>query len=102
MKIEFFEPPMCCSTGVCGPTVDLTLVAVMDDIKKLKNKYEGLEIERYMISQQPMKFKENDAVYKLVKEQGREVLPIVTFNGEVIKTNGYPTFTEMEKYIGDE
>ena len=45
MKIEFFDPPMCCSTGVCGPTVDLTLVMVMDDIKRLKEKYEGLEIE---------------------------------------------------------
>ncbi|MCM1989341.1 arsenite efflux transporter metallochaperone ArsD [Oceanirhabdus seepicola] len=102
MKIEFFEPPMCCSTGVCGPTVDLTLVALMDDIKKLKVKYDGLEIERYMISQQPLKFKENEAVYKLVKEQGKDVLPIVTFNGKVIKTNGYPTFDEMEKCIGDE
>lgn len=22
MKIEVFDPPMCCSSGVCGPAVD--------------------------------------------------------------------------------
>ncbi|MDO7786608.1 arsenite efflux transporter metallochaperone ArsD [Desulforamulus aquiferis] len=99
MKIEFYEPPMCCPTGICGPSVDEKLVKLVENIDTLKKKYTGLEIERYMMTQQPSKFKENDSVYKLVKEQGKDVLPIATFNGEVIKTGGYPTLDEMEKII---
>lgn len=32
MKIEVFDPALCCSTGVCGPSVDLKLIriAVLD------------------------------------------------------------------------
>ena len=26
MKLEVFDPPMCCSSGVCGPKVDKKLV----------------------------------------------------------------------------
>ncbi|WP_432409440.1 arsenite efflux transporter metallochaperone ArsD [Wukongibacter sp. M2B1] len=102
MKIEFFEPAMCCSTGVCGPSVDEKLVKLMENIEYLKRKYEGIQIERYMVTQQPMKFKENEKVYKLVKDNGRKVLPITTVNGEVIKTRGYPTLEEMEKSLGVE
>lgn len=102
MIVEFFEPPMCCSTGVCGPSVDEKLVKLMENIELLKKKYKGIKIERYMITQHPMKFKENENVYKLVKENGRKILPITTLNGQVIKTDIYPTLEEMEGSIGDE
>lgn len=101
MKIELFEPPMCCSTGVCGPSVDHTLVALMEDIKKINEKYTEVQVERYMISQQPAKFKENAEVFKLIKEKGRGVLPIVTVDSKVVKTNGYLSFDEMEVHIGE-
>ena len=29
-KLEVFDPAMCCSTGVCGPTVDPKLVRPSD------------------------------------------------------------------------
>ena len=28
--VEIFDPPMCCSTGLCGPTVDQTLLTVSE------------------------------------------------------------------------
>ncbi len=102
MRIEFFEPPMCCPTGVCGPSVDEKLVRLTENIESLKNKYEGIQIERYMITQHPMKFKENHGVYKLVKDNGRKILPITVINGQVIKTHEYPTLEEMVKSLGDE
>jgi hypothetical protein len=37
-----------------------------------------------------MKFMENEDVYKLVKEKGREILPITTINGKILKTEDYP------------
>ena len=101
LKIEFFEPPMCCSTGICGPSVDENLVKISENIQTLKKKHEGALIERYQISQQPGKFKENEAVFNTVKEQGRQVLPITTVNGVIIKTQGYPSLEEIEKKIGE-
>ncbi|MDT8900295.1 arsenite efflux transporter metallochaperone ArsD [Anaeroselena agilis] len=98
-RLEFFEPPMCCSTGLCGPSVDEKLVQLNTDIETLREKYPGMIIERYMITQQPLKFRENPVVYQLVKEKGKEVLPITALNGEVIKTNQYPDLAETEKRI---
>lgn len=100
MKVEFFDPPMCCSTGVCGPSVDEKLIKLSEDIAKMKEA--GVEIERYMISQQPMKFRDNEEVYKLVRENGKVVLPITTINGKVFKTKEYPTYEEMQKQLGAE
>ncbi|SCX78401.1 arsenite efflux transporter metallochaperone ArsD [Alkaliphilus peptidifermentans] len=102
MKIEFFDPPMCCSSGICGPSVDEKLIKVSENIDTLKRKYEGISIERYMISQQPLKFRDNEEVFRLVKEKGREVLPITTVNGRIIKVNEYPSLEELEKEIGAE
>ena len=36
MKIEIFEPTMCCSSGICGPSVDENLVRINEDIELLK------------------------------------------------------------------
>lgn len=102
MKIEFFEPPMCCSTGLCGPTVDETLVRLNQNIEYLKKKYPQIEILRYMITQQPLKFRENKSVYDLIKDKGKNVLPVTTFNGEILKAYEYPTLEEMEKKIEEE
>lgn len=98
-RLEFYEPPMCCASGICGPSVDKNLVQLQADIEELRSKYSGLIIERYMISQQPLKFKENKAVYQLVREKGKKVLPITTFNGEIIKIQRYPDLAEIEQRI---
>lgn len=102
-SLEFFEPPMCCPTGICGPTVDAKLVQVQADIETLKEKYPSMIIQRYMITQQPLKFRDNKAVYQLIKEHSKDILPITTLNGVVIKSGQYPTLAEIEATIaGDE
>ena len=30
--VEFFDPPMCCPTGLCGPTLDQTLLDINEMI----------------------------------------------------------------------
>lgn len=99
IRLEFFEPPMCCPTGICGPSVDDKLVQLQSDIETLKQKYPDMLIDRYMITQQPLKFRENESVYQLVKEKSRAVLPITTLNGEVIKTEQYPALADIEQRI---
>jgi hypothetical protein len=44
MRIEVYDPAMCCSTGVCGPSVDPQLVRFSADLEWLKS--QGVSVER--------------------------------------------------------
>jgi hypothetical protein len=92
-EIEFFDPPMCCPTGLCGPALDQTLLDVSEMILSLVN--EGLSVERYQMTSHPQKFIANDEVMRLVREQQLAALPITTVHGRVIKTGLYPTADEI-------
>ena len=92
-KVEIFDPPMCCPTGLCGPTIDLVLLDVNEMVLKLKG--QGVAVERYLMTQQPQAFLNNAAVYRLVREQQLAALPITVVNGRVIKTGAYPTLDEV-------
>lgn len=96
-KIIIYDPPMCCSSGVCGPNPDRTLIDFQDTFQRLVRS--GESIERYIITQSPEKFKENPKIIKLIQEQQLKVLPITTVNGEIVKTGSYPTKQEFNSYL---
>ena len=96
MKLEFYEKSMCCSSGVCGPSVDDKLVRVSENIEHLKNKYSDLEVKRYQPQTHGMAFMTAREVQKLVKAEKMNALPITTVNGIIIKKGGYPTLEELE------
>lgn len=102
MKLEFFEMTMCCSTGICGPSVDERLIKLQENIEYLKKTYEGLEIERYQPQTHSMKFMTNREVFALMKEKRKEALPITVFDKKLIKQGEYPTLEELEKAIRGE
>ena len=95
-KIIIYDPPMCCSSGVCGPNPDQTLIDLQDSLSVLKA--EGAEVERDIITQSPEKFKENPQVIKLIQKQQLKVLPITSMNGTIVKTGSYPTLEEFKKF----
>ncbi len=95
MKIEFYEPAMCCTTGLCGPSVDERLVRLNEDLKRLQTEDASLVVERYAINQQPFKFRDNADVYKLVTGNGKKILPVTTVDGRVVKTAEYPSYSEL-------
>ena len=99
MKLEFFEKSMCCSSGVCGPSVDETLVRVQENIEYLKNKYSDLEVKRYQPQTHGMAFMRAREVQKLVKAEKMKALPIITLDGVIIKKGKYPTLEELEKAL---
>lgn len=99
MKLEFYEKSMCCSSGVCGPSVDDTLVRTSENIEYLKNKYSDLEVKRYQPQTHGMAFMTNREVQKIVKVEKMNALPITTVNGVIIKKGGYPTLEEIEKAL---
>ena len=102
MKLEIFEATMCCSSGICGPSVDENLVKISEDIESLKNEFEGIVIERYQPQTHSMKFMANMEVGKLVRENGQKILPITVLNGKVVKSGAYPTLEELKSNLRGE
>ena len=92
-KMIIFDPAMCCSTGVCGPSINTELLRVSTVINKLKS--EGILVERYNLTSNPQIFVDNKIVNKVLMEKGVEVLPITMVDGEIVKYGSYPTNNEF-------
>ena len=99
-KIEIFDPAMCCSTGVCGPSIDPELMRFATAINALKEK--GIVITRHGLSSEPQDFIANKVVNELLQKEGAAVLPITLVDGEVAKTKEYPTNEELAKWLNIE
>jgi hypothetical protein len=91
--IEIFDPPMCCSTGLCGPTLDQTLLDVDEMVLELQA--EGHRVARYQMTSDPQAFLGNPEVMTLVRERQLDALPITVVRSRVIKTNAYPAPSEV-------
>ena len=52
--LQVFDPPMCCSTGVCGPKVNPALPRFAADLNWLKS--QGVHVERFNLAQNPDAF----------------------------------------------
>ncbi len=91
--VEFFDPPMCCPTGLCGPTLDQTLLDVSEMILTLQG--EGVAVNRYQMTSHPQAFMSNADVMRLVRAQQMAALPITLVHGRVLKSGAYPTLAEV-------
>jgi len=97
-KVQVFDPAMCCSTGVCGPSVDPALVRFAGDVEWLQS--QGVEIERNNLSGKPQAFAENELVRKLLHESGIGCLPLILVDGAIAFQGEYPTRPELAARIG--
>jgi len=97
-KIEIYDPPMCCPTGVCGPNVDPNLVQFAADLKWLKEK--GVVVERYNLAQQPDKFADCKTVTDAMALAGDLCLPLILANGKIVSRNSYPKRADLAKFAG--
>jgi len=93
-RVEIFDPPMCCPTGLCGPTLDQTLLDVNEMILSLRAA--GVSVERYQMTGHPAAFLNNAEVMRLVREQQMAALPITVVRGHVVKVGAYPTLAEIK------
>ncbi len=100
VTIEIYDPPMCCSSGLCGPTIDPELVKMNDAVLALKK--QGAEVERYNLLQQTKAFLENKNVADLLHKNGRKILPITLVDGQVFKKGEYPSYEELCNALGIE
>lgn len=98
MKIQIFDPPMCCSTGICGPGVDPVLVSFTADLDWLKR--QGVEVERYNLSQQTQVFVSNTTVNEALKKHGNECLPLTLLDGKIVAQGDYLTREKLAALVG--
>jgi len=96
-KITIYEPAMCCPTGLCGVSIDQELLRISTVLNNLKKK--GIEIERYNLTNSPMKFMANQAVNKMINEKGVDELPFTLVDDEIAITGRYPTNEEIAKLL---
>lgn len=97
-KVNVFDKPMCCSSGVCGPEVDPVLVRFSADLLWLSR--QGVEIERLNPAQQPQAFAESKLVRQELEAHGAACLPVVAVDGEVVSRGVYPTRAELAGWAG--
>lgn len=96
MKIEIFDPPLCCPSGLCGPDIDPALLDINEAILKIKKEFDGrVTIERYLLSQQGQKFMQEPEVMKRLKANGVTMLPITLVDGKIVKEKEYPGYDEL-------
>ncbi|MBP9088311.1 MAG: arsenite efflux transporter metallochaperone ArsD [Kofleriaceae bacterium] len=96
--IQVFDPAMCCSTGICGPSIDPQLVRFSADLEWLKQ--HGVEVSRFNLSQQPAAFAQDASVKAALESHGEAALPLLKINGEVKSTGVYPTRDELAHWAG--
>jgi hypothetical protein len=89
---------MCCSTGVCGPSVDPKLVRFATDLGWLRS--QGVTVERLSLSRQPAAFADDAAVKTALETKGEAALPLVKINGEVKSCGVYPSRDELAAWAG--
>jgi hypothetical protein len=98
--VEVFDPPLCCSTGVCGPKVDPVLVRFASDLHWLAN--QRIVVRRYNLAQQPQAFAASAVVKSALQEHGNECLPLILLDGAIVSQGAYPTRHELALLSGVE
>lgn len=98
ITIEIFDPAMCCSTGVCGPSVDPKLVRMSNVVIVLKKK--GFDLRRYNLSKDTDAYVNNSIINSLMQEKGTSSLPAVLIDGQLVKSGDYPSGLEWTEWTG--
>lgn len=102
MKIEIFDPPLCCPSGLCGPDIDPALLDINEALLKIKKDFNGsVNVERYLLSQHGPKFMQQPEVMKRLQAKGVAMLPLTLVDGKVVKETEYPSYDEIIGYLSN-
>jgi hypothetical protein len=86
--IRVFDPALCCSTGVCGPEVDVNQLRFAADLEWLRGR--GVEVARYNLGQEPNAFAADPLVRQALQREGMECLPLIVVGGRIASRGQYP------------
>jgi hypothetical protein len=96
--LKVFDPPLCCSTGVCGPEADDVLVTFSGALRWLQR--QGVTVERYNPASNPDVFMDTAIVYDALMREGQDVLPLVLVDGEIAYRGEYPSRDDLAQLVG--
>ena len=96
--LDVFDPPMCCASGVCGPSVDPLLAAFAADVDWLVS--QGVSVSRYNLAQEPQAFVAHPLVRDTLQREGDTCLPLLILNGEIVGHGVYPRREELAQLAG--
>jgi hypothetical protein len=100
LKIQVFDPPMCCPTGACGPTIDPALLEAHEALLRIQAEFDGgVKVERYALGQQPAKFMQEPEVATRLKAHGVPILPVTVVDGRAVKERSYPAYEELRGWV---
>ncbi|MDQ8209191.1 arsenite efflux transporter metallochaperone ArsD [Coraliomargarita sp. SDUM461003] len=94
MVLKIYDPAMCCSSGVCGPSVDPILAQFASALKEV-SKHAGVRVERYNLGQQPQAFAANETVKDMLGNGGMEELPFIFINDVLWLKGRHPSKAEL-------
>lgn len=98
VTVEVFDPAMCCSTGVCGPSVDPALARFEADLRWLAEN--GVDVTRRNLAQEPGAFVANPLVAAMLASGGDAALPIVLVDGKLRSSGTWSTRAELAAAAG--
>ena len=97
VTLRVFDPALCCSTGVCGPSVDPELARFSADVDWLQK--QGVTVERFNLAQQPGAFATTPAVAAAL-QRGTDVLPLVLVGDRIAVEGAYPSRETLAALAG--
>lgn len=92
-KMFIYEPAMCCSTGLCGVSVDPELLRISTVLNNLKKN--GILVERYNLTNAPQEFIKNKEVNEFINKNGVEELPLILVDNAIVMSGRYPSNEEF-------
>jgi len=96
-KMFIYEPAMCCSTGLCGVSVDPELLRISTTLNNLKKN--GILVERYNLTNAPQEFIKNKEVNEFINRNGVEELPLILIDNAIVMSGRYPSNEEFVKLL---
>jgi AhpD family alkylhydroperoxidase len=96
--LTVYDPPMCCSTGICGPDIDPNLAQFAGDLDWLKS--QGVEVRRFNLAQEPASFVANAEVKAILDRSGGDELPAILVGGALVAHGRYPGRDELRSLVG--
>jgi len=98
-SVRVYDPPMCCSTGVCGPSVDPNLVRIARDLNWLRT--QGIDVERYNLAHEPEAFVDDPCVVEALTRDP-DALPLTLIDGKIVARGAYPSRADLCAPLGIE
>jgi arsenite-transporting ATPase len=97
-NVLVFDPAMCCETGVCGPSVDESLLTAARDLRWLTA--QGADVTRHNLGQEPTAFVHFEPVRTLLAERGVDALPATWVNDRLLVSGRHATRAELLAALG--